>query len=403
MRIYLDNNAGAPLRPEVRTAIARFGEADEAANPAAVHRSGQRARRALEEARARVARLIGAAAREVVFTSGGTESNNLAIRGVADAHAARRTIVSSEIEHSSILALLEYLAGRGLRIVRVAPDRHGRIAPAAIAAALDADTALVTIGLANAEVGTIQDVAAMAGPIADAGALLHVDAAQAAGRIPVRVGDLRCDLLTVSGHKLGAPAGIGALYVRAGVALAPATLGGPQEAAMRAGTPNLLGAIAFGAAADAATAHLDEESARVAALAERLLERLCGSIPALRLNGSATHKIANTLNLTFPGVLGESMLIALDLEGVEVSMGSACAAGAVEPSHVLLAMGLSRDEARSSLRLSLGWNTAADEVDRAAEIIARVWQRVRDAEPRAAAVRAGDAFDGTSAAAEVPR
>jgi cysteine desulfurase len=403
MRIYLDNNAGAPLRPEVRTAIARFGEADEAANPAAVHRSGQRARRALEEARARVARLIGAAAREVVFTSGGTESNNFAIRGVADAHPARRTIVSSAIEHSSILAPLEYLAGRGLRIVRVAPDRHGRISPAAIAAALDADTALVTIGLANAEVGTIQDVAAMAGPIADAGALLHVDAAQAAGRIPVRVGDLRCDLLTVSGHKLGAPAGIGALYVRAGVALAPATLGGPQEAAMRAGTPNLLGAIAFGAAADAATAHLDEESARVAALAERLLERLCGSIPALRLNGSATHKIANTLNLTFPGVLGESMLIALDLEGVEVSMGSACAAGAVEPSHVLLAMGLSRDEARSSLRLSLGWNTAADEVDRAAEIIARVWQRVRDAEPRAAAVRAGDAFDGTSAAAEVPR
>jgi cysteine desulfurase len=402
MRIYLDNNAGAPLRPEVRAAIASFGEADEAANPAAVHRSGQRARRALEEARARVARLIGAAAREVVFTSGGTESNNLAIRGVADAHPTRRTIVSSAIEHSSILAPLEYLAGRGLRIVRVAPDRYGRIAPAAIAAALNADTALVTIGLANAEVGTIQDVAAMAGPIADAGALLHVDAAQAAGRIPVRVGDLRCDLLTVSGHKLGAPAGIGALYVRAAVALAPTTLGGPQEAAMRAGTPNLLGAIAFGAAADAAAAHLDEESARVAMLAERLLAQLRGSIPALRLNGSVTRKIANTLNLTFPGVLGESMLIALDLEGVEVSMGSACAAGAVEPSHVLLAMGLSRDEARSSLRLSLGWNTAADEVDRAAEIIARVWRRVRDAEP-AAAVPAGTVFDEPSAVAEVPR
>ena len=382
MRIYLDHNAGAPLRPEVRAAIARFSEADEATNPAAVHRSGQRARRALEVARSQVARLIGAAAREVVFTSGGTESNNLAIRGVADAQPARRRIVSSAIEHSSILAPLEYLAGRGFEVVRLIPDRDGRIAPAAVAAALDADnTALVTIGLANAEVGTIQDVAAMAEPIARAGAMFHIDAAQAAGRIPLRVGDLRCDLLTISGHKLGAPAGIGTLYVRAGVALAPAMLGGPQEAGLRAGTPNLLGAVAFGVAAEAATAHLDEESARVAALAERLLERLRASIPELRLNGPATGRIANTLNLTFPGVLGESMLIALDLEGVEVSMGSACAAGAVEPSHVLLAMGLSRDEARSSLRLSLGWSTTAAEIDRAAEIIARVWRRVRAAEP----------------------
>jgi cysteine desulfurase len=387
MRIYLDHNAGAPLRPEVRAAIARFIETDEA-NPAAVHRSGQRARRALEQARARVARLIGAATREVVFTSGGTESNNLAIRGVAGARPARRRIVSSAIEHSSILAPLEYLASRGFEVVGLTPDRDGRIAPAAVAAALDASTALVTIGLANAEVGTIQDVAAMGEPIAHAGAMFHVDAAQTAGRIPVRVGDLRCDLLTISGHKLGAPAGIGALYVRAGVTLAPVMLGGPQETGMRAGTPNLLGGVAFGVAAEAAETHLDEESARVAALAERLHERLRASIPGLRLNGPAAGRIANTLNLTFPGVLGESMLIALDLEGVEVSMGSACAAGAVEPSHVLLAMGVSRDEARSSLRLSLGWSTTADEIERAAEIIARVWRRVREAEPLTATASA---------------
>jgi len=391
MRIYLDHNAGAPLRPEVRAAIARFTETDEATNPAAVHRSGQRARRALEQARAQVARLIGAAAREVVFTSGGTESNNLAIRGVAEAQPVRRRIVSSAIEHSSILAPLEYLAGRGFEIVRIAPDRDGRIAPVAVAAALDAGTALVTMGLANAEVGTIQDVAAMAEPIARAGTIFHIDAAQAAGRIPLRVGDLRCDLLTISGHKLGAPAGIGALYVRAGVTLTPAMLGGPQEAGMRAGTPNLLGAVAVGVAAEAAAAHLDEESVRVAALAEELLVRLRASIPDLRLNGSTVLKIFNTLNLTFPGVLGESMLIALDLEGVEVSMGSACAAGAVEPSHVLLAMGLSSDEARSSLRLSLGWSTTADEIDRAAEIIPRVWRRVRAAEPLTAAASAGKA------------
>ncbi len=387
MRIYLDHNAGAPLRPEVRAAIARFIEVDEA-NPAAVHRSGQRARRALEQARSQIALLIGAAAREVVFTSGGTESNNLAIRGVAGAQPARRRIVSSAIEHSSILAPLEYLASLGFEIIRIAPDREGRISPAAVAAALDADTALVTLGLANAEVGSIQDVAAMAEPIARAGAMFHIDAAQAAGRIPLRVGDLRCHLLTISGHKLGAPSGIGALYVRAGVALAPAMLGGPQEAGLRAGTPNLLGAVAFGAAAEAAAAHLDDESMRVAALAARLLDRLRASIPDLRLNGSTSDRILNTLNLTFPGVLGESMLIALDLEGVEVSMGSACAAGAVEPSHVLLAMGLSRDEARSSLRLSLGWSTTAAEIERAAEIIARVWRRVRAAEPLASVAAA---------------
>ena len=398
MRIYLDHNAGAPLRPEVRAAIARFSAADEATNPAAVHRGGQHARRALEQARAQVARLIGAAAREVVFTSGGTESNNLAIRGVAGAHPTRRKVVSSAIEHSSILAPLDHLAGEGFDVIRLVPGCDGRIAPAAVAAAVDTDTALVTLGLANAEVGTIQNVAEMAEPIGRAGAIFHVDAAQAAGRVPLRVDDLRCDLLTISGHKLGAPAGIGALYVRAGIALAPMMLGGPQEAAMRAGTPNLLGAVAFGVAAEAARAHLDEESARIAALAERLLKLLVAAIPDLRLNSSAVYKIANTLNLTFPGVLGESMLIALDLEGVEVSMGSACAAGAVEPSHVLLAMGLSRDDARSSLRLSLGWSTTAEEIERAAEIIARVWQRVRAAEPLTAAVSAG-----TAAATEATR
>ena len=390
MRIYFDHNAGTPLRPEVRAAIARFSAADEASNPAAVHLSGQRARRALEQAREQVARSIGAAAREVIFTSGGTESNNLAIRGVVDTHPARHRIITSAIEHSSILAPLENLAGRGFEVVHIAPDKDVRIAPAAVAEALNDDTALVTIGLVNAEVGAIQDAAAMAEPIARAGAVFHVDAAQAAGRIPLRVGDLRCDLLTISGHKLGAPSGIGALYVRAGVALAPAMLGGPQESAMRAGTPNLLGAVAFGVAAEASRAHLADESAQVATLAARLLERLYTSIPDLRLNGPTT-RVRNTLNLTFPGVLGESMLIALDLEGVEVSMGSACAAGAVEPSHVLLAMGLSRDEARSSLRLSLGWSTTADEIERAAEIIPRVWRRVRAAEPLNTVVPIGTA------------
>ncbi len=273
---------------------------------------------------------------------------------------------------------------RGREVIRIAPDPDGRIAPSAIRAALDAHTGLVTIGLANAEVGTIQDLAPLAAPIRDAGALFHIDAAQAVGRLPIDVCALGCDLMTLSGHKLGAPAGIGALYVRAGAAIAPAMLGGPQERGLRAGTPNLVGAIGFGAAAEAALAHRDAEAARVAALADRLLAALRASIPGLRLNGSLDARLANTLNLTFPGVLGESLLIALDLAGVEVSMGSACAAGAVEPSHVLLAMGRSAAEARSSLRLSLGWSNTAAEIDSAAATIALVWRRVMAAEPAVA-------------------
>jgi cysteine desulfurase len=384
MRIYLDNNAGAPLRPQAREAISRF-LADEGGNPSSVHRSGQRARRALEDARAQVAALVGAAPREIVFTSGGTESNNLAIAGVLRAAGHRRKAITTAIEHSSILAPLADFESRGFEVVQIAPDSAGRIDPAAVAAQIDANTALVTIGLVNAEVGTIQPLDALAEAAARAGARLHLDAAQAAGRIGLDVASLGCDLLTLSGHKLGAPAGIGALYVREGAALAPSILGGPQENGLRAGTPNLLGAIAFGAAAEAARDSIEPQAARHAGLRREMLTRLCESIPGLCVNGDLDASVANTLNLAFPGVSGESLLIALDLEGVEVSMGSACAAGAVEPSHVLLAMGRSAAEARSSLRISLGWSTTREEIVRACEIIARVWRRVADAEPASTA------------------
>jgi cysteine desulfurase len=382
MQIYLDHNAGTPVRPAVREAIARLLR-EEHGNPASVHQSGQRARRILEEAREQVARLVGAAARTIVFTSGGTESNNLAIFG-ATAASGRRKIVSSSIEHSSVLAPLAELERRGFEVVRVPPDHDGRVDPADVLEELDEDTALVSLGLANAEVGTTQDLATIAAAAGRIGAAFHIDAAQALGRMPVRVAELGCDLMTLSGHKLGGPAGSGALYVRAGAPLAAVMLGGPQEAGLRAGTPNLVGAIGFGIAAEELDRELADEVSRVAALADTLLRRLRESSPGIRLNGPLAGRIPNTLNLTFPGVLGESMLIALDLEGVEVSMGSACAAGAVEPSHVLLAMGRSADEARSSLRISLGWSTTAEEIARAGEIIPRVWRRVAAAEPLAA-------------------
>jgi cysteine desulfurase len=384
MRIYLDHNAGAQIRPEARTAMERLFAAGEG-NPASVHQSGQRARRALEHARECVASLIGASARQIVFSSGGTESNNLAIFGAARAIAARSRIITSAIEHSSIMAPVAELAARGYEVIRIVPDKDGRISPDAVIEALDHNTAIVTLGLANAEIGTIQELLPLAAPVVTAGALFHVDAAQAVGRIPVRVADVGCDLITLSGHKIGAPPGIGALYVRDADRLAPMILGGPHEGGLRAGTPNVMGAVGFGAAAKAVETHFGEESSRVEALARTLLDRLRDSIPGVQLNGPLRGRIPNTLNLTFPGVLGESMLIALDLEGVEVSMGSACAAGAVEPSHVLLAMGRSPAQARSSLRLSLGWSTTAAEIDRAAEIIFRVWRRVCQSEPMEAA------------------
>jgi cysteine desulfurase len=380
MSIYLDHNAGSPIRPEAGQAALRMLARSDG-NPASVHRAGQRARRALEDARAQVAGLVGAEPREIVFTSGGTESNNLAISGALKLAGDRRRVITSAIEHSSILAPLAELERHGAEIVRIAPDRDGRISPDAVIEALDGSAALVTLGFVNAEVGSILDARPIAAAAARVGAMFHLDAAQAAGRIAVDVRELGCDLMTLSAHKLGGAAGAGALYIRCGRAIAPAILGGPQEGAMRAGTPNLIGAVAFGAAAEACHGALESERARIETLAASMLARLFDAIPGLRLNGPCEAPVANTINLTFPRVLGESMLIALDLEGVEVSMGSACAAGAVEPSHVLLAMGRSEAEARSSLRISLGWSTTAEEIAAASAIIARVWRRVSEAEP----------------------
>ncbi|MGD1028706.1 cysteine desulfurase family protein [Candidatus Binatus soli] len=380
MPIYLDHNAGAPVRVEAAAAVSRL-PADMGGNPSSVHRSGQRSRRMLEVARAQVASIVGAEPRQIVFTSGGTESNNLAIFGGITAASRRRKIISSQIEHSSILAPIAELERRGFEVVRVAPDSDGRVDPGRVLAALDSETALVTLGLANSEVGTIQDLAPLASMCGGAGALFHIDAAQAVGRIPVDIAALGCDLLTLSGHKLGAHSGVGALYVRDFTRVAPIVFGGPHESGMRAGTPNLLGAVSFGAAAEAAMNAMAAESVRIGSLAASLFARIREAIPGLRLNGPIVGRLPNTLNLTFPGVLGESMLIALDLEGVEVSMGSACAAGAVEPSHVLRAMGRSVADARSSLRISLGWNNTAQEIEAVAALIPQVWRRVAASEP----------------------
>jgi cysteine desulfurase len=349
-------------------------------NPASVHFSGQCARRLLEQARSEVASIIGAQARSIVFTSGGTEANNLAIFGGIQ-NRERLRIVTSAVEHSSILQPVAELERRGFDVVRLPVDHNGTLSMKGKIDAIDRNTALVTLGLVNSEVGTIQDLLPVAAAAHRSGAVFHLDAVQAVGRMDLVAEEIGCDLMTISAHKIGGPAGIGALYVRPGCELAGQLLGGPQEAGMRAGTPNLCGAVGFGAAAREINASMAVEHERIAMLSSLLLMRLRASIGGLRLNGSLDQRIGNTLNLTFPGVLGESLLIALDLEGVEISMGSACAAGAVEPSHVLLAMGRTPMEGRSSVRISLGWNTTPAEIELAAEIIPSVWRRVAAAEP----------------------
>ncbi len=361
MRIYLDHNATAPLGPEVREAMLPF--LGPPANPSSAHREGSRARSALETARAEVAALVGAAPAEIVFTSGATEANNLALRGTA----AGLGIVTTAIEHASVL---ETARAVGARLTVVPVDREGRVDAGQVVAACDAATRLVSVGLANGEVGSLAPVAAITAGLRGNGVLVHSDAAQAAGRLPLDVRALGVDLLSLSAHKLGGPVGIGALCVRRGVELAAQTTGGSQERGRRAGTENVAAIVGFGVAAARARAELAANAAAAARLVERLWTGLRTRVPGVVRNGPADGpRLPNTLNVSFPGAAGESLLVLLDLAGVAVSLGSACAAGAAEPSHVLLAMGRDRDVARSGVRFSVGPSTAAADIDRVLEVL----------------------------------
>jgi len=361
MRIYLDHNATAPLRAEVRAAMLPF--LGPPANPSSPHREGARARSVLETARAQVAALIGAAPAEIVFTSGATEANNLAVRGTA----TRRGIVTTAIEHASVLETARAV-GAPLAVVPV--DGEGRVNAERVVAACEARTGLVSVGLANGEVGSVAPVARIAAGLEGRGILVHSDAAQAAGRIPVDVAALGVDLLSLSAHKMGGPAGVGALWVRRGVELAAQTTGGPQERGRRAGTENVAAIVGFGVAAELARVDLVANTAAAAGLVERLWTGLRARVPGVARNGPADGpRLPNTLNVSFPGCAGESLLVLLDLAGVAISLGSACAAGAAEPSHVLLAMGRDRDTARSGVRLSVGPCTTAADIDRVLELL----------------------------------
>lgn len=374
-RVYLDHNATTPLAPEVlRAMLPCLG--DDFGNPSSLHWFGQRARAAVEDARGRVAALLGAEPAEIVFTASGSESDNMALRGVAArARPPRRGLLVSAIEHHAVLKTAAALREQGvaLQVARVGED--GVVDLADLAAKLDGTTALVSLMLANNETGVVQPVVEAARLARAAGALVHCDAVQAAGKLPIDVRALDVDLLTLSAHKLRGPKGVGCLYVRRGTPLGALVSGGGQERNRRAGTENVAGIVGFGSAAALAAERLAADAERLGGLRDRLERRLLELPGALR-NG-AGPRLPNTANVSFAGAEAEDLVIALDLEGIAVSTGAACAAGAVEPSHVLRAMGLPAERVQSSLRLSLGSSTTEAEVDRAAEVIAAVLARVR--------------------------
>ena len=374
-RIYFDHNATTPVDPAVLAEMLPYLSA-EYGNASSVHSFGQSARGAVERARESVAALVGASPAEIVFTSGGTESDNAAICGIAGAAAAsgkRVHIITSAIEHAAVLHTCQALARKPLTEVTYLPvSKDGVVDPDEARRALRPETALITVMHANNELGTLQPLEEIGRIAAEAGVTFHTDAVQSAGKVPVDVTRLGVHLLSLSAHKICGPKGVGALFVRKGVRLAPLMYGGHSERDRRAGTENVPAIAGFGKAAELARAHLAEKGARLAALRDRLQQGLLERVPGARVNGGAALRTPNTCNMLFPGVESESLVIALDLQGIACSAGAACSSGATDPSHVLEAIGLSSSDARGSLRLSLGANNTDEEIALALEIIPAV-------------------------------
>ena len=382
-RIYMDANATTPLLPEVVEAMRPFW-AEQFGNASSIHQQGQQARAAVDHARESVARLLGCRAAEIVFTSGGTESDNMALFGVL---SPGDHLVTTAIEHHAVLHAAEELAERGVEVTFLPCTPQGLIEVSALEAALRPTTKLVSIMLANNETGVVQPVRVLADAAHAAGALFHTDAIQGAGKLPLDVKALGCDLLSLSGHKMYAPQGVGALFVRRNVRLKPMFFGGLHERGRRPGTENVAGIVGLGRAAEQAMAWLAADTApdspdSLAALRDRLEQGILAAVDEAGVNGGGAVRVANTSNLYFDRVEAEALVIALDLKGLAVSGGSACQSGATEPSHVLLAMGLSEARARASVRFSLSRLTTQAEVDAALEIVPTAVARLRELAPK---------------------
>jgi cysteine desulfurase len=376
--IYFDHNATTPVDPAVAEAVLTTLR-DDFGNPSSVHQVGQRAKAILDDARAGVATLVNAEASEVVFTSGGTEADNFAIRGVAEAAepTGRKHLIASAIEHEAVLNTLRALARRGWRTTLLRVDQTGIVSPDALREAIADDTALVSVMHANNEIGTIQPIAELAAIAHERGALFHTDAVQSVAKIPVDARALGIDVLSLSGHKFYGPKGVGALWIKRGTRLGALLTGGRHERNRRAGTENVPGIAGLGVAATLAAQKLATEGSRVAALRDSLEEAVLRAVPRTLVNGARTPRVPNTTNISFEGVEAESLLIALDLEGIAVSTGSACSSGTLEPSHVLKAMGFPPHRTQNSIRFSLGASNTEVQIDSLVERLPRIVEKLR--------------------------
>ena len=378
MRIYLDHNATTPLDPLVAERMVR-ALTETWGNASSVHHFGQQAKAALDDARSSVAALLNTDASEVVFTAGGTESDNLAIRGAAEAlePSGRRHLITSAIEHEAVLNTLKALARRGWRVTTIPVESSGIVSPDRLREAITDDTALVSVMHANNEIGTIQPIAELAQIAHERGALMHTDAVQTAGKLPLDVRALGVDLLSLAGHKFYGPKGAGALWIRRGVRLVTPLTGGRQERSRRAGTENVPALAGLGVAADVARRKMADEGPRLRALRDRLETGILSRIAGAARNGAAEPRVPNTSNISIERIESESVLIGMDLAGIAVSSGSACSSGTLEPSHVLKAMGLPHSRTLGSIRFSLGASNTEAEIDRVIEVLPPLVEKLR--------------------------
>ena len=380
-QIYLDYAATTPTHPEViQTMLPYFNEMF--GNPSAIHSYGQEAKQAIEEARGKVADLIGARDEEIVFTSGGTEADNFAIVGVAYANQPKGNhIITSSIEHHAVIETCKSLERKGFLVTYLPVDEYSLVAPDDVKKAITDKTILISIMYANNEVGSIEPIAEIGRFAKEAGVCFHTDAVQAAGHIPIDVEELGVELLSMSAHKLYGPKGIGALYIRKGTRLVPFMHGGKQEGRRRASTENVPGIVGFGKAVELAQQEMNEEAERLASLRDLLIKGLLEQIDHTRLNGHPKKRLPNNVNISVDFVEGESMLLNLDLEGICASTGSACSSSSLEPSHVLLAMGLSHEQAHGSLRFTLGKWTDEEDIGRVLEVLPQIVAKLRAMSP----------------------
>ena len=377
-RVYFDNNATTPVLPEVLEAVQPYFF-EHFGNASSIHHHGQETRAAVERARESVAALLGCKASEIVFTSGGTEGDNLAIFGIV---REGDHVISSTIEHHAVLNSCKHRQAIGCEVTYVPVNARGLVDPDDVRRALRPNTRLITIMMANNETGVLQPVAEIGKIAAEADIYFHTDAVQAAGKVPIDVRSIGCDLLSISGHKMHAPQGIGALYVRKGTSLQPMLFGGSHERSRRAGTENVPGIIGLGKAAELAREGLVRgDPARMSEMRDRIEQKILASVEAAGVNGGGAPRVPNTTNIYFDGIEGEALVIALDLKGLAVSTGAACSSGAIEPSHVLTAMGLPPDRARASIRFSLGKQNMAEEADFAVKLVPQIVARLRELSP----------------------